>query len=303
MRKENKKKIPIKGKMDTFQGDRSVVLSRKQILFIKKNPKFGELYLTCIGFYPHAKNHYRKRKYGINEHILIYCISGYGHVKIGDKVHELSPNSYFIIKSRIPHSYWSSDKRPWSIYWIHFSGKRSEYFSELFYDSAYNISSPNSHKDKRISMFTEILTVLESGFKHENLEFCNLTLGSLLASFFFPETYKTANGVSGTSPIDKAIFFMQKNINNSLSVGEIAKHVNLSKSHLSRIFKNNSGSSPIDYFINLKMQEAIRLLSNQNLRVNEVAFNLGYRDPFYFSRLFKKNIGVSPKVFLKMKKK
>jgi AraC-like DNA-binding protein len=77
----------------------------------------------------------------------------------------------------------------------------------------------------------------------------------------------------------------------------------MSESHLSKIFRQKTGTSPIDYFIDLKMQEAIRLLSNKSLRIKEVAFELGYDDPYYFTRIFTKQIGISPATFLKISRR
>ena len=92
---------------------------------------------------------------------------------------------------------------------------------------------------------------------------------------------------------------MQENINMMLTVRDLSEHVGLSESHFSKVFRNKTGSSPLDYFISLKMQEAIRLLTNQSLKIKEVAYRLGYHDPYYFTRIFTKQIGASPGSFLK----
>ncbi len=92
---------------------------------------------------------------------------------------------------------------------------------------------------------------------------------------------------------------MQKNINKSLTIKDISKHVELSESHFSKIFRNKTGTSPLEYFINLKMQEAIRLLTNESLKIKEVAYKLGYNEPYYFTRIFTKHIGSSPGSFFK----
>ena len=105
---------------------------KKQLKIIKENPLIRSLYITDIGFYPHAKNHYRKRKKGINEHILIYCIDGNGTIQIGEKMNQLVANSYFVIKAHEAHTYWASESSPWSIYWLHFGGERSHHFEEFF---------------------------------------------------------------------------------------------------------------------------------------------------------------------------
>jgi len=261
------------------------------------------LFISDIGFYPHAKNHYRKRKKGIGENILIYCIDGSGSIQIGDKINQLAPNSYFVIPAHEPHAYWASEQSPWSIYWLHFSGERSHCFAEFFGRINSIEKSLDSRIDDRVKLFNEILTVLESGFSNENIDYANLCLASLLASFFYIEAFRAAKGFQSSNPIDQSIFFMQNNINKFLKISDISSHVNLSESHLSKIFRNKTGSSPLDYFINLKMQEAIRLLTNQSLRIKEVAFRLGYNDPYYFTRIFTKHIGSSPASFVKMSRR
>ena len=293
--------LPRHRKKDTFFGDRSVVLSKKQLESARKNPKLSALYMSCIGFYPYAKNHFRKRKKGIKEHILIYCIDGNGVVSIDNNNYHLSPNTFFVIPANRAHAYWASQDTPWSIYWIHFGGVLSNHFKEMYGDIKTTEFLSNSRKNDRIKLFNEILTVLESGLTQSAIEFSNLYMNSLLASFYFPETYINAKGIKSTDPVDKTIFYMQRHINEQLSMSDFVKSSKVSASHLSKLFRNKTGSSPMDYFINLKMQEAIRLLSNQALRVKEVAYKLGYTDPFYFSRIFTKQIGSTPSSFLKNK--
>jgi AraC-like DNA-binding protein len=300
MEKDKNIEEPIKGKTDSFFGDRRVVLSKNQIKFIKETPLISGLFISDIGFYPHAMNHYRKRKKGITEHILIYCIDGNGSILVENKTYNLVPNSYFVIPAHKVHTYWASEQSPWSIYWLHFGGERSIYFQELFGQIISIHRSLDSRIDDRIKLFNELLTTLESGFSKENINFANLCLGNLLASFFYVQTYRSAKGFQSSNPIDKSIFFMQKNINKTLKISDISDYVKLSESHLSKIFRNKTGSSPLDYFINLKMQEGIRLLTNQSLRVKEVAYRLGYNDPYYFTRIFTKHIGSSPGSFIKM---
>lgn len=291
------------GKTDSFFGDKSVVLSKNQLKTIKDNPLIGGLYISDIGFYPHAKNHYRKRKKGINEHILIYCIDGKGSIQIGEKINQLNANNYFVIKAHEAHSYWASETAPWSIYWLHFGGDRSNCFDEYFDHIIQIEKSQDSRIDDRLKLFNEIITALESGFSKENVNYANLCLSSLLASFFYVSTYRAVNGYQSSNAIDLAIFFMQQNINKTLKIHDISNHVNFSESHLSKIFRNKTGSSPLDYFINLKMQEAIRLLTNQSLRIKEVAYKLGYTDPYYFTRIFTKHIGSSPASFVKLSRR
>jgi len=90
---------------------------------------------------------------------------------------------------------------------------------------------------------------------------------------------------------------MQKNIEKGLSIADIANHVNSSASHFSALFKKNTGFPPIEYFNQLKIQKACQYLQFTKLRIREIAFQIGIDDPYYFSRLFTKTMGYSPKEY------
>lgn len=293
---------PDHGKPDSFFGDRSVVMTKKQLKKVKSNPLIKDLYITDIGFYPYAKHHYQSRSSVLPENILIYCIKGIGTIQIGKDKFKLSPNTYFIIPAGVKHKYWTSTSDPWSIYWLHFGGDKSVKFSEYFKQVIPITVTTKSRINTRINYFNEILSALESGFSEENINYANLCLNALLASFFYVETFRSVSGMQSADPVDQSIFYMQRNINRNIKINDISEHVNLSSSHLSKLFRNKTGASPLDYFINLKMQEAARLLSNQSIRIKEVAFKLGYNDQYYFTRLFTKHFGTSPIAFSKSRK-
>lgn len=303
MKVYNEKREPRSGKKNHFYGDRSFVLSKKQRDILSNNPLISDLYITDIGFYPNAKNHYRKRQKGTAENILIYCIDGSGFIHINHETHEITSNTYFIIPECMPHSYWASENTPWSIYWIHFAGKKSMYLRNHFCKVIPISRTSHARIDYRLHQFNEILSALEMGISKDNIEYANLCLNALLASFFYVGTFQSVKDIHSTDPVDQSIFYMMQNVNKCIRIKDLASHVKMSESHLSKIFRQKTGTSPIDYFIDLKMQEAIRLLSNKSLRIKEVAFELGYDDPYYFTRIFTKQIGISPATFLKISRR
>jgi AraC-like DNA-binding protein len=87
---------------------------------------------------------------------------------------------------------------------------------------------------------------------------------------------------------------MQLQINKTLTLSQIAQNVNLSVSHFAAVFHKKTGFSPIEYFNHLKIQKACQYLQFTENRMKEVASFLGIEDSYYFSRLFKKVMGMSP---------
>ena len=299
----NGKTINKRGKQDNFYGDRSIVIPQKIIDSIKDNSLSNHLYLLNIGFYPHAKHHYRTRLDGAEGNILIYCTDGNGCIEIEDREFNILPNTFCVLPQNKAHAYWANPEKPWSIYWLEFAGNKSIEFAS-FYETPITIAQTSDARiNDRITLFNELLTSLELGITTENISYANLMLNGLLASFFYIETYRSSKGYKGSDPIDRIIFYMQDNLYKNIKISDLAKLTKLSESHLNKIFRRKTGSSPLDYFINLKMQEAIRLLSNQSLQIKEVAYMLGYNDPFYFSRIFTKHIGMNPKNFTSTHKK
>jgi transcriptional regulator GlxA family with amidase domain len=94
--------------------------------------------------------------------------------------------------------------------------------------------------------------------------------------------------------IERSILFMKSNLAEKLTLSGIAKEVKLSASHFSLLFRKKTGYAPMEYFIHLRIQKACQLLDSTTYRVSEISEMTGYDDQYYFSRIFKKVMGVSP---------
>src|SRR5574344_756860 len=104
---------------DGFTGSRAIVLPPAIISEIEKDSFGSRLHLTDIGYYLSARYHYRKRKNGIPQYIIILCVNGKGWFEINGNKYNISKNQFFILPPDKPHSYGSDCEDPWSIYWIH----------------------------------------------------------------------------------------------------------------------------------------------------------------------------------------
>jgi len=286
-------------KEDGFPGQVSFVLPEKIIVLIKGNPLISGLYLTDIGYYPKAHHHFRERPSGSTQFILIYCVDGQGEIRIGDASHPVLADHFFIIPAGMAHSYHSDEQNPWSIYWIHFSGAKAGLFARQVCRSLPIDRGKTSRISYRIDLFSEILRNLDRGFSIETLEYINLCLNYLLASFTHLNQFRLVKQSGENDPIAQSINFMLENLNKKLKLGDIAKETNLSASHFSRLFMSRTGHPPIDYFIQLKIQRACRLLDNSGWMIADVSRETGFEDQFYFSRVFRKVMDMSPAEYRK----
>ncbi|NEW80938.1 MAG: AraC family transcriptional regulator [Mariniphaga sp.] len=286
-------------KEDGFPGQISFVLPEKIIGLIKGNPLISDLYLTDIGYYPQASHHFRERPTGSAQFILIYCIEGQGEIRLGETSHLVLADHYFIIPAGMTHAYHSDVQNPWSIYWIHFSGAKAGLFARQACQCLQIDRSKTSRISDRIDLFAEILRNLDRGFSIETLEYINLCLNYLLASFTHLSQFRLVKQAGENDPIAQSINFMLENLRKKLKLGDIARETGLSASHYSRLFLNRTGHPPIDYFIQLKIQRACRLLDNSGWTIADVSRETGFDDQFYFSRVFRKVMDMSPAEYRK----
>jgi transcriptional regulator GlxA family with amidase domain len=94
--------------------------------------------------------------------------------------------------------------------------------------------------------------------------------------------------------IGRSIAYMVEHLNQPLQVSTLAAQASVSPSHYFALFKRQTGTAPMDFFIRLRMNHARQLLDSTCSSVKEVAAAMGYDDPFYFSRVFKSVHSVAP---------
>ncbi|GEL11304.1 transcriptional regulator, AraC family [Flavobacterium glycines] len=277
-----------------FLGQTMVVLSPEQKKEIVNHPFSQNLYLDAIGYFPNAKHHNRSRKNGINEYIFLYCLKGEGWITTNKKTIKLTPNTAFIIPKNTPHKYGSSLKDPWSIYWIHFSGNYADVFYERFFKEKEN-NIPIPFDENKIVLLKDIITVLENELNEEKTEFIHFKLSSFLSSVCYSNLLE--NTIN--DKISQSISYMKNNLNQLITIEKLAQEACFSVSRYSELFKQKTGYSPILYFIRLKIQKACEYLYFTNMSIKEICKEVGFEDPYYFSRMFKKQIGISPMQYKK----
>ncbi|GAB3271802.1 AraC family transcriptional regulator [Larkinella harenae] len=294
-------------KKEGFAGQRSCVLPSDLKKQVAVHPLCETLYITDIGYYPKAAFHDRERRKGSPQHILIYCVQGEGWYFLNEQKYSVKPNQMFILPAELAHRYGTDARNPWTIYWLHFTGSRAHHFLDFLksdrdkpeHDFAPVTVSP---QPERFQLFDDILAHVEMSFNLDNVIYANSSLARFLATFntavYNPNTLVQPEN----DPVSRTISFMKENLSKSLSLEELAQVAGMSASHYSAVFRAKVQSAPINFFTFLKIQEACRLLENTRFRIKEVAYQIGYSDPYHFSRVFSHVMGVSPREFRQRRK-
>ncbi|MDY3998046.1 MAG: AraC family transcriptional regulator [Blautia sp.] len=283
-------------KKDGFKGEWMHVLPTESFQEYVNHPQVKRLYLTDAGFFPHAARHFRERKEGIEEHIYIYCMEGEGTIELmNGQSYVLHKNEAFCIPAFCGHRYYANRENPWSILWVHFKGEDTEYYPlrELHVVHLESRGVIN----RMMSYFELLLQVLGEDYTLGNFIYIAQILSLILAETYCRERSQSAG--EQNRHVTSVIRYLYQHLYENLTLDQIAQEFDFSKSYLNLIFQRYTQRAPMDFFIHLKMQEACKLLRSTNLYIYEVGQCLGYQDQYYFSRLFRKVIGVSPKEYKK----
>ncbi len=280
------------------------MLPQLVIGMMEENPLLAALHITDIGYYPKAEGHFRERKNPINQYVLIYCIDGMGWYRIGEQEYRVVANQYFILPAGVPHAYSADNVFPWTIYWIHFKGTMAPYYVRGTLHPMDVKPEPHSRISYRIDLFEEIFHTLKSGFSCENLHYVSSLFHYYLGTLRYIQQYRNANGlrIDDGNVVEIAIHYMKENMEKRITLQDMANAVGYSSSHFSMLFKKKVGHTPLAYFNLLKVQQACLLLDTTDMKINQICHKIGIEDTFYFSRLFGKVMGLSPRDYRKSKK-
>lgn len=266
------------------------------------NKLAAPFYIGSLGYYPQAVGHYTYRKKGLPENLLIYCVDGSGWFRLRNKKYKVQPNEFFILPRNTEHAYGSDDQNPWSIYWLHYGGTLLPDFNELPAVTAAYAPIQIRGREEIVAAFNKMYHALSLGYSITNLMFANLCVPHFLSLFIYNTQHFYESPALQSNVIDSAIQHMNKNLNRNLSLPELSAAYNYSTSRFSSLFKDRTGFAPIDYFLHMKVQKATQLLDFTERPVKEIAAELGFDDPYYFSRLFKKIMGHSPSDFRNLRR-
>lgn len=181
----------------------------------------------------------------------------------------------------------------WEHYWVMMTGdKVEEYLLNAKFPTAagvFDIKNPSAIKNLFSNMFSKEYK------KNINGDF-------LLASFLFELFHINYNSHldinkksdSKLQYVESAVYFIEQNYSKSITEKDMALDVNLSTKYLYKLFKRYRGMSPTEYLNRYRISRAQALLTETSLSVSEISEAVGYNDPSYFVRVFKKYCTITP---------
>lgn len=280
-------------KKEGFLGERMIVLPTEAFQEYVSHPLVRRMYLTDVGFFPKAANHFRERAEGIEEYIFLYCTEGEGIVEMEGKKYPLGEREAVCIPAGCSHRYYADKQDPWSILWVHFKGEDAAYFP-LEERRVVRFTSENA-SNRMLFLFQLLFRVLEANYTLGNFIYISQVLELILGETYHREKHNST--LEQNKHVTSVIRYLYGHLEQNLTLEQLSAEFGLSKSYLHAIFQKYTGRAPMDFFQRLKITEACKLLRSTDLYIYEVAQRLGYRDQYYFSRIFHKAVGISPRQY------
>ncbi len=222
-------------------------------------------------------------------YIALRTVSGEGSIEICGKNISLSQDTLLICRYK-DISVYRTKGDWWKFYWFEFE---------------WNLPKMPVNRILRISPFPGELNLMDQCF----LSFSDSTLekaGHLSALFsvilmhWIEKTYKKENEAERF--VTNAITYIMNHINQPVTVSELASNMGISERYFRHLFKLQTGKCPREYISDLRLNMAKDMLLTGSFSVKEIAYSLGFQNPYYFSRFFKERTNQYPSEYRKEKR-
>lgn len=263
--------------------------------------KSKPLIVSCCGTY-RLKTKERlptRRPRGSLDYQLIYVASGKTHFYFGDEERIVNAEQMVLFQPRQSqhYEYFAVDKP--EVYWIHFTGSDVKNILKRYNIPLDDPIFYSGNSSTYAYLFKEIIQELQSsrvGFE-ELIEMYLRQIFLLIERS--REDRKPAVSSFIQDEMELARRYFTEHYNEEINIDAYAKSRGMSFSWFSRNFKQFTAKSPMQYVVSVRINNAVSMLGCTSYNINEVANIVGYDNPLYFSRIFKKVKGVSPSEYKK----
>ncbi|MBL8992390.1 MAG: helix-turn-helix transcriptional regulator [Spirochaetia bacterium] len=268
----------------------------KTIKFLRSPPIDPECFhINAIGIREPMKPAIVDRPKGTGDWLFMYFYeAAVANEKEGSPESDAGTKKPFLIiwPEGTPHLY-GHKSRPWLHTWFHASGSR---IAPLLLENKIPVfrkiplDSGSLLEKYLLSFYQELTTYVREDKR---------LVENLFENFLRELARSIAPDTSAAIPdfIVAARAWVESNFPKNFSVAGLSAASRLSEAHFGVLYKKATGFSPLAHAVELRLLHASALLENRNLKVSEVAAQVGYQDLYHFSKLFKKRFGKSPRNF------
>ncbi|MBQ4115908.1 MAG: helix-turn-helix transcriptional regulator [Clostridia bacterium] len=253
------------------------------------------LLVTAAGNYRMHKNYVYEtdRPQGRGDYQLYYVASGKAHFFFDGKEKIISKGNIVLFRPGDPQKYniYASEKP--ETYWVHFTGGEVETLLDHYrFPKGESLFYTGSSQDYQ-HIFGQMIRELQ--LRRTNFQdLLSLNIRTLLLMINRHLTESKNARAQVLDEIEKSIHYFNENYNKPIIIEDYAEQHLMTPCWFIQNFKQLTKTTPMQYIVNLRLTNAMNMLENKNYNIAQIASAVGYDNPLYFSRLFKKHTGLSP---------
>lgn len=278
-----------------FPGQHHVVLPPSVVQRALRSPLLRGLMPTDAGAYPRASGHYVERPRGAAGTVFLVCTAGSGWVRWKDREQRVQTGGVVLLPPAEAHAYGADEEDPWTLEWAHFVGEEAAHWRVAVLGR--NPDSACLELPARIAPALGVARIyerLEAGYSEPQLLAAAAALRWSLAELVRLR-HLPGNAPTVVDAVDATAAWMREHLEQRIALEQLAVRARLSVSHFSAMFRQRFGYAPIDWLIRQRIQRACQLLDTTSEKVEAVGAAVGFADAYYFSRMFRRVMGVPPR--------
>jgi AraC-like DNA-binding protein len=263
----------------------------------KRKLKHQSLIILDVGHLP-ERTFYRRNARYVDKWAIIYIAGGSGTYQVnGEEKQRVKKNSLFLFYPGVSFNFGPEPGDNWDEYYFTIEGPRIQDWLATWLtepDKVKSVEADDAHRSK----IARIFMLMDSGVSL-NADRAALLLESLLFELLASGSDSSKNAKNEASI--QLLYDISESLYSPFDANKLCEKHHISFSTLKRVVSKYTGYSLNEYVNRLKVAEAKNIMLNTDKTLKEIAASLGYKDVFYFSRLFKKFVGIAPNIFRNMK--
>lgn len=254
------------------------------------NKNISDLILYSCGIEYCESNHSYSLK-SRDYHFIHFVKEGTGTLEIDGKEYHVSKNQMFIVPAGYAFKYTAASDDPWKYCWFGFLGIRSNFIYDVSKKQQYVVDCHSAVAYENI--IRQILDTSDNSFS--SFLKINGLMYTLLGNVV--DEIGILNRMQQQSISTLAMHYMNLNYQNPIQITDVAEFIGVHPNYLTTAFHKERGESPKRYLTELRVRKAKELLVETGDPVNIIAASVGFDDSSAFSKFFKKETGIAPKLY------
>ena len=250
------------------------------------------LYPLFVGYFYYQKGYCIERN-TYDSYLIMYIKKGKCGLTINSNTYTASEGQVMLIDCYKPHKYFAITDA--EVEWLHFDGPTaSEYFKLI---SSNNTKFIFSLKDNYL--FSKRLNEIYSFFLEGSAireALISRYINDMVTELIIHQSNYSSN-ISTQNLIEESISFISEHLTDDITLDNLASRVSLSPYYFTRVFKKETGFTPHQYIISVRINHAKFLLKNSNISIKEICFHTGFSSESSFCTTFRKWVNVTPKEY------